>query len=81
MVGSFPWRVCSPPWIGFGNGGGGSGDGPLDRGEPPGGVGGDSGVGGICYAQALGVVVDRSLLVELSGRMKTRSGRPSCRAS
>ena len=35
----------------------------------------------LCYAQALGIVVGGSLLVELSGRIKTRNGRPSCRAS
>ena len=34
-----------------------------------------------CYAQPLGVVVVGSLLVELSGRIKTCSGHPSCRAS
>ena len=34
-----------------------------------------------CYAQALGVVVVRSLSVELLGRMETRSGRPSYRAT
>ena len=34
-----------------------------------------------CYAQALGVVDVGSLLVELSGRIKERNGRPSCRAS
>ena len=34
-----------------------------------------------CYAQALGVVDVGSLLAELSGRVKVRSGRPSCRAS
>ena len=34
-----------------------------------------------CYAQALGVVDAGSLLVELSGRVRVRSGRPSCRAS
>ena len=34
-----------------------------------------------CYAQALGVVDVGSLLVELSWRLKVRSGRPSCRAS
>ena len=38
--------------------------------------------GGIlCYAQALGVVDVGSLSVELSWRIKVRSGRPSCRAS
>jgi hypothetical protein len=34
-----------------------------------------------CYAQALGVVDIGSLLVELSWRIRVRSGRPSCRAS
>ena len=34
-----------------------------------------------CYAQALGVVVVESLSVELSGKMKARNGRPSCRAT
>ena len=34
-----------------------------------------------CYAQALGVVGVGSLLVELSGKVRVRSGRPSCRAS
>ena len=34
-----------------------------------------------CYAQALGVVNVGSLLVEVSGRIRIRSGRPSCRAS
>ena len=34
-----------------------------------------------CYAQALGVVDVGSLSVELSKRIKVRSGRPSCRAS
>ena len=34
-----------------------------------------------CYAQALGVVDVGSLLVELSGKVRVRSGRPSCRAS
>ena len=33
-----------------------------------------------CYAQALGVVDVGSLSVELSGRIRVRSGRPSCRA-
>ena len=46
-VGSFPWRVSLPPWIGFGCGGKGPGEGPLDGGNPPGGVGGDGGVCGI----------------------------------
>ena len=36
---------------------------------------------GECYAQALGVVVKGSLSVELLGRTKTHSGRPSCRAT
>ena len=35
----------------------------------------------LCYAQALGVVDVGSLLVELSGKIRVRSGRPSCRAS
>ena len=35
----------------------------------------------LCYAQALGVVIVGSLSVELSGRIKTRDGRPSCRAT
>ena len=35
----------------------------------------------LCYTQALGVVGVGSLLVELSGRARVRSGRPSCRAS
>ena len=35
----------------------------------------------LCYAQALGVVDVGSLSVELSGRIRVRSGRPSCRAS
>ena len=35
----------------------------------------------ICYAQALGVVVVGFLSVELLGRIKTRSGRPSYHAS
>ena len=30
----------------------------------------------VCYTQALGVVIVRSLLVELSGRIKTCSGHP-----
>ena len=34
----------------------------------------------MCYAQALGVVDVRSLSVELSGRIRVCSGRPSCRA-
>ena len=34
-----------------------------------------------CYAQALGVVVVGSLLVEFSEKVRVRSGRPSCRAS
>ena len=34
-----------------------------------------------CYAQALGIVVVGSLLVELLGRIKSRSGRPSCHAT
>ena len=34
-----------------------------------------------CYAQALGVVDVGSLSVELSGKVRVRSGRPSCRAS
>ena len=34
-----------------------------------------------CYAQALGVVDVGSLSVELSGRIRVRSGCPSCRAS
>ena len=34
-----------------------------------------------CYAQALGVVDVGSLSVELSWRIRVRSGRPSCRAS
>ena len=34
-----------------------------------------------CYAQALGVVDIGSLSVELSWRIRVRSGRPSCRAS
>ena len=38
------------------------------------------GLGWYCYAQALGVVEVGSLLVELSGRLWVRSGRPSCRA-
>ena len=33
-----------------------------------------------CYAQALGVVDVGSLSVELSWRIRVRSGRPSCRA-
>ena len=33
-----------------------------------------------CYAQALGVVDIGSLSVELSGRIRVRSGHPSCRA-
>ena len=40
-----------------------------------------SGANSICYAQALGVVVVGSLLVELSWRVRVRNGRPSCRAS
>ena len=32
----------------------------------------------LCYAQALGVVDVRSLSVELSRRIRVRSGRPSC---
>ena len=36
---------------------------------------------GSCYAQALGVVDVGSLSVELSGRKRIRSGRPSCHAS
>ena len=32
----------------------------------------------VCYTQALGVVVVRSLSVELLGRIETRNGRPSC---
>ena len=35
----------------------------------------------LCYAQALGVVDIGSLSVELSWRIRVRSGRPSCRAS
>jgi hypothetical protein len=35
----------------------------------------------LCYTQALGVVGVGSLLVELSWRIRVRSGRPSCRAS
>ena len=35
----------------------------------------------MCYAQALGVVDIGSLLVELSERVRVRSGRPSCCAS
>ena len=35
----------------------------------------------LCYAQALGVVVVGSLLVELSGRIKTCSGYPFCYAT
>ena len=35
----------------------------------------------LCYAQALGVVDVGSLLVELSRKVRVRSGRPSCRAS
>jgi hypothetical protein len=34
----------------------------------------------LCYAQALGVVDVGSLSVELSGNIRVRSGRPSCRA-
>ena len=34
-----------------------------------------------CYAQALGVVVVGSLSVELSGRIKTCNGCPSCCAT
>jgi hypothetical protein len=34
-----------------------------------------------CYAQALGVVDIGSLSVELSGKVRVRSGCPSCRAS
>ena len=34
----------------------------------------------LCYAQALGVVDGGSLSVELSGRIRVCSGRPSCRA-
>ena len=37
--------------------------------------------GYVCYAQALGVVDIGSLSVELSWRIRVRSGRPSCRAS
>ena len=33
-----------------------------------------------CYAQALGVVDVGSLSVELSGGIRVRNGRPSCRA-
>ena len=35
----------------------------------------------LCYTQALGVVIVRSLLVELLGRIKTHSGHPSCCAT
>jgi hypothetical protein len=35
----------------------------------------------LCYAQALGVVDVGSLSVEVSGRVRVHSGRPSCRAS
>ena len=35
----------------------------------------------LCYAQALGIVVVGSLLVELSEKMKIRSGRPSRHAA
>ena len=35
----------------------------------------------ICYAQALGVVIVGSLSVELSGRVRVCSGRPSCHAT
>ena len=35
----------------------------------------------LCYAQALGIVDVRSLSVELSGRIRVHSNRPSCRAS
>ena len=34
-----------------------------------------------CYAQALGIVVVGSLSVELSGKVKVRSGCPSCHAT
>ena len=34
-----------------------------------------------CYTQALGVVIVRSLSIELSGRIKVRNGCPFCRAS
>jgi hypothetical protein len=34
-----------------------------------------------CYAQALGIVDVGSLSVELSGEVRVRNGRPSCRAS
>ena len=43
MGGSFPWRVSSSPWTGFGRCSGGPGEGPLDSGE--GGVGGRRGDG------------------------------------
>ena len=33
-----------------------------------------------CYAQALGVVDVGSLSVELSGKIRVRSGHPSCHA-
>ena len=35
----------------------------------------------LCYAQALGIVDVESLSIEFSGRMRIRSGRPSCHAS
>ena len=68
-VGSFPWRDSSSPWIGIGCGRG-PGDGPLDGGSPPGGVGGDRDVCGIggegdcfgslkCHRIGVGVVPNR----------------------